>query len=227
MNDSTRKRKIRLAHILTALLAIIFASVVTGWAATDAPGFNPAISPAVPAEIELRPPAPKPRLVIPGEILAGVPSDIAQTRLLAESRCLAEVMYYEARGEGEIGEIAVAEVILNRLAGGEHGPTICSVVYEGFDQTFCQFTFVCDGSRDRAKLPEPWRASQVLAARLLAGQIRHTDETDGATNYHSTSVHASWDAEMTRVARIGNHVFYKAPPLQSLLPDRSFRGSLQ
>ena len=227
MNDTTKKRMVWLAHILATLLAVIVTSVITGWAATSAPGPNPAVTPPKPAEIELKPPAPKPKLVIPAEILANAPSDVALARLLIESRCLADVMYYEARGEGEAGEIAVAEVILNRLASGGHGHTICSVVYEGFDQTFCQFTFVCDGSLDRPKLPEPWRAAQVLAARLLAGQIHPADQTDGATNYHSTAIHAAWDSKMTRVAQIGNHVFYKAPPLRPSVSGSSFRGSLQ
>jgi len=210
-----------------AVSAIVFVAAIAGLAIAGPAGSDPAVAPLQPAEIHLIPPVSKPKLVVPGEILTGVTSEIALTQLVAESRCLADVMYYEARGESEAGQIAVAEVILNRLAGGGHGNTICSVVYEGFDQTFCQFTFVCDGSLDRPKASEPWRAAQVLAAQLLAGQIQSADKMDGATNYHSASVHTKWDAKMVRVVQIGNHVFYKNPQLRSSLMDTAFRGTLQ
>ncbi len=74
----------------------------------------------------------------------------------------------------EEGQRAVAEVILHRLAEGGHGHTICNVVYEGVGQTFCQFTFACDGSLQQPKVSEPWRAAQVLAARLMAGEVPPT-----------------------------------------------------
>jgi spore germination cell wall hydrolase CwlJ-like protein len=159
-----------------------------------------------------------------------VPPAISQTgalgdalkKLMAEHRCLAEVMYFEARGEGEAGQRAVAEVILHRLADGSHGPTICSVVYEGAGQTFCQFTFACDGSLDLPRIPDAWRAAQVLAARVLAGQGPVTDDTDGATYYHTVSVYPTWAPKMERITQIGNHIFYRAKPIRT-----AFRGPLQ
>jgi hypothetical protein len=227
MKKATQKKTRWLARLTATLLGIIFASVIAGWAATTPVSSEPVAPPTLPAEIQLRPPALKPKLAIPGVMLSSLSSEAAATRLLAESRCLAEVMYYEARGEGEAGEVAVGEVILNRLAGGGHGHTICGVVYEGFDQTFCQFTFVCDGSLGQPKLPEPWRAAQVLAAQLLAGQVHSADRMEGATNYHSASIHASWDSKMVRVAQIGNHVFYRPPALRPSVADTAVRGSLQ
>jgi hypothetical protein len=237
---------IRIARILAVLLALTGTSAVAGSAeiapasvlsasvlpASVLPVSVPPVSappvtaPTAPAVIELRPPAAAPKLAIPGEIDSSAPSQIALTKLLSESRCLAEVMYFEARGEGEAGEIAVGEVIMNRLAAGTHGHTICNVVYEGAGQTFCQFTFACDGSLDKPKLAEPWRAAQVLAARLLAGEAPVESEVGGATYYHAVSVTPSWKSRMVRVGQIGNHIFYRLPLLRPSVMDAVFRGSL-
>lgn len=150
------------------------------------------------------------RPVLPGPISQEGDAGDALKQLAAEQRCLADVIYFEARGESEAGRRAVAEVILHRLAEGTHGRTICSVVYEGANQTFCQFTFACDGSTGRQRLAGPWRAAQVLAARLLVGEVP-SDATDGATYYHAAWVHPSWAPAKLRVAEIGNHIFYRDP----------------
>jgi len=146
--------------------------------------------------------------------------------LSAQHRCLAEVMYFEARSEGEEGQRAVAEVILHRLDGGEHGKSICAVVYEGAGQTFCQFTFVCDGSLDKPREPEAWRQAQVLAARMLSGEVPSNVETGDATYYHTVDVHPTWAPRMARVAQIGRHIFYRAAQ-KPVLISAAFRGSLQ
>jgi spore germination cell wall hydrolase CwlJ-like protein len=218
---------LRRTQVLATLLSVLFASVVAGWVFTSPAVSEPAVAPTEPAVIELRPPAAHPHLSIPMRIAADVSAATAISQMVSESRCLAEVMYFEARGEGEAGQVAVAAVIMNRLAAGDHGRTICSVVYEGAGQTFCQFTFACDGSRDKAKLPEPWRASQVLAVRLLAGEVPAPPQTQGATYYHSAMVTPSWDSKMVRTGQVGNHVFFRLPPLRPSLIDAAFRGSLQ
>jgi spore germination cell wall hydrolase CwlJ-like protein len=133
------------------------------------------------------------------------------------------VIYFEARGESEAGQRAVAEVILNRLAKGTHGHTICSVVYEGEGQTFCQFTFACDGSLLQPRIAEPWRAAQVLAARLMVGEVP-AGTTFGAIYYHAVSVHPTWVPKKLRVTQIGNHIFYRDRAVQF---SAVFRGSVQ
>jgi Cell Wall Hydrolase len=133
--------------------------------------------------------------------------------LLTEHRCLSEVMYYEARGEGEEGEHAVAQVVFGRLAQGGHGKTICDVVYEGVGETFCQFTFACDGSMDRPKDPKAWRMSQILAARLMARELGPIGDIKGATNFHAARIHPSWASGVEKIAKIGNHIFYRAKSL--------------
>ena len=197
----------RLGDVLAVVVAVLLASVIVALAQTsdDPPT---AQVPPKPVKIELKQPRPLHPVAMPGTISQDGDSGEALQKLAAEQRCLAEVMYFEARGESEAGQRAVAEVILHRLAEGGHGHTICNVVYEGSGQTFCQFTFACDGSLLKPRAMEPWRAAQVLAARLMAGEVP-ADGTLGATYYHAVSVHPTWAPGKQRVVQIGNHIFYR------------------
>ena len=159
----------------------------------------------------------------PQPIAARAATAEAMARMSQEHRCLSEVLYFEARGETEAGQIGVAKVIFHRLAGGRHGDTICAVIYEGVGRTFCQFTFACDGSLDRPRAADAWRAAQVLAARIMTGQVQAPEILDGATHYHTTAVHPTWAPQMQRLARIGNHIFYRAQPMRTGIA--SLRGS--
>jgi hypothetical protein len=136
-------------------------------------------------------------------------ADIVLGQLLAEHRCLSEVMYYEARGEGEEGQQAVAEVVFHRMEHGNYGHSICAVVYEGAGHPGCQFSFACDGELALPKEPEPWRETQILAARILTGEVRLADATGDATHFHAVSVAPDWTGDMIRTVQIGNHVFYR------------------
>lgn len=173
------------------------------------------VAPAAPVHIALKPLEFVPLRPDQSAIQETSATTEAVHDLLAEHRCLAEVMYFEARGEGEEGERAVAEVVFDRLAQGSHGATLCDVVYEGVGKTFCQFTFACDGSMREAKDPEAWRSAQVLAARLMVGELGGFEDLKGATNYHAAYVHPSWASRFEKIARIGNHIFYKAKTLAS------------
>lgn len=209
----------RLGDVLAVVVAILLASAIVALAQTsDEPPAAPG-----PVSIEIKLPKPVHLIAIPGPIQPDEGAGDALKRLTAEENCLAQVIYFESRGESEAGQRAVAEVILNRLAEGNHGRTICNVVYEGLGQTFCQFTFACDGSIERPKVAEPWRAAQVLAARLLVGELP-ADTTLGATYYHAVSVHPTWAPGKMRVTRIGNHIFYRDRPLAV---SAAFRGSVQ
>src|SRR5262249_51716950 len=132
--------------------------------------------------VHLAPPAPPPQIML----------DIPAADLLAEHRCLTEALYYEARGEGQGGEQAVAEVIFRRLSMGRYGHSICAVVYEGATHPGCQFSFTCDGSMHHLREPESWNKAEELASRILVGAVRLGNITGSATNYHATTVSPYW-----------------------------------
>jgi len=137
--------------------------------------------------------------------------ELAGARLTAESQCLAEVMYYEARGEGLEGQKAVAEVVLQRTRNPNYSSTVCGVIHEGVEpgRRDCQFTFACDGSMRRPKEAVAWNQVHLLAERIMAGQIRLAGETGHAIAYHNTDVSPSWAGSMLKTVQIGNHIFYR------------------
>jgi spore germination cell wall hydrolase CwlJ-like protein len=140
-----------------------------------------------------------------------ITQDSAMAELFREHRCLSEVMYYEARGEGVKGQMAIAEVVFHRLRKGNYGHSICSVVYEGAGRQGCQFSFACTRVAHR-KSNRAWQQAQYLAAKILVGQARLMNTTDGAVNFHAISVNPVWSSEMEKTTQIGNHVFYKSLP---------------
>jgi spore germination cell wall hydrolase CwlJ-like protein len=137
------------------------------------------------------------------------PADAVMTQLLAEHKCLSEVLYYEARGEGAGGQKAIAEVVFHRMNHGDYGHSICAVVYEGANRSGCQFSFTCNGDMKRAKQPGAWRESEKLAAQILTGQVSLKNATGGALNFHAVSVSPDWADTMDRTTQIGNHIFYR------------------
>jgi spore germination cell wall hydrolase CwlJ-like protein len=139
-------------------------------------------------------------------------SDQPMTRLLTEHRCLSEVLYYEARGETEEGQKAIAEVVFRRMKTGNYGQSICSVVYEGAKGSVCQFSFTCNGETLKKKAPGAWREAEMLAARILTNEVHIGTLTGGATNFHAISVQPVWADELQRTVQIGNHVFYRSGP---------------
>lgn len=136
-------------------------------------------------------------------------TDAAMAQLLAEHKCLSEVLYYEARGEGAGGQKAIAEVVFHRMNHGEYGHSICAVVYEGKDRPGCQFSFTCNGEINRPKQMAAWRKSESLAAQILTGQVPLHNATGGALNFHAVSVSPDWADAMDKTTQIGNHIFYR------------------
>jgi spore germination cell wall hydrolase CwlJ-like protein len=135
--------------------------------------------------------------------------DMILTQLVAEHRCLSEVLYYEARGEGRIGEQAVAEVVFHRMNAGHYGHSICAVVYEGSSHRGCQFSFTCNGYLRRPREASAWNKSEQLAAQILTGEAPLRNTTGGATHYHANWVKPSWAPTLKKTAQIGNHIFYR------------------
>jgi len=123
----------------------------------------------------------------------------------AAQRCVALAMYWEARGEGREGMLAVGSVVLNRVDDERFPDSVCGVIYQGGETPPCQFSWWCDGKSDRPTQQSAWLASLDLARELLTDRPR--DSTDGALFFHNTSIKSPWRRQ--RTARIGNHVFYR------------------
>ncbi|TKT81094.1 cell wall hydrolase [Aquamicrobium sp. LC103] len=126
-----------------------------------------------------------------------------------EQKCLAEGIYFEARGEDLKGQAAVAQVILNRVRNPAYPATICGVVYQNENwRNRCQFSFACDGTRPRVRSPYNYKVAQDIAMAVTAGKI-FIPEVGSATHYHATYVHPRWARTMEKVKKIGLHIFYR------------------
>ena len=140
------------------------------------------------------------------------PSEIAMAQLLAERRCLAQAMYYEARSEGVVGQKAVAEVVFHRMRNRNYPSTVCGVVFEGSQlKRACQFSFTCNGDMDKPKSKHAWAEAKLLAAKIMTGAVQLGDITDHATSYHADYVDPVWAAHLVKTVQIGRHIFYRFP----------------
>lgn len=140
--------------------------------------------------------------IAPGFFLRGSPD--SQARAVD---CLASAMWYEA-GESDLGQRAVAQVVLNRVRHPAFPKTVCGVVFQGSERTTgCQFTFTCDGVLGR----RPSTASLALA-RMRAELMLHgatVPQVGLATHYHTDWVHPVWSSAMDKLARIDTHLFFR------------------
>ena len=121
----------------------------------------------------------------------------------SEEMCLAKAVYFEARGESLEGQLAVAQVVLNRAASGYYPPTVCGVVTQP-----AQFSFVHGGAMPAADTrSEVWHKALAIADIAM----KHLATSVVASNvlwYHATYVAPAWGREHVRVAQIGMHIFY-------------------
>ncbi len=125
-----------------------------------------------------------------------------------ERTCLAEAIYYEARNQSVAGQMAVADVVMNRVASSRFPNTVCGVVYEGSHRvTGCQFSFTCDGSMDKRVERSAMERSQILAMTVMGGFRLALSQN--ATNYHATYVDPYWALTLDKTVKIDDHVFYK------------------
>jgi hypothetical protein len=124
-------------------------------------------------------------------------------------KCLAEAVYFEARGEAVRGQIAVAQVVLNRAFSGKYPESVCGVVYQNKHRHLaCQFTFACDNNKDVIREPDMWERARKIAKAMLDGQL-WLPEVDKSTHYHAYWVRPSWVSEMKKMYRTGVHTFYR------------------
>lgn len=115
--------------------------------------------------------------------------------------CLAMNVYWEARDQSLAGQVAVAQVTINRVFSPVYPNDVCSVVYERN-----QFSWYWDGKSDVPKEKEAWNRAQMVAKGVLAGS-GHSD-LKGVMNYHAVYVKPYWASKMSMVATIGDHIFY-------------------
>ena len=137
--------------------------------------------------------------------------------MLAESLiCLALNVYHEAKNQSFMGQVAVAQVVMNRVKDERYPNTVCDVVKQA--QTYkykptipiknkCQFSWYCDGKSDKPEEPKAWRDAMHVANGVYNGHIG--DFVEGATHYHAYYVNPSWAKVKKYVLRIDDHIFYK------------------
>ena len=143
------------------------------------------------------PPSPAERLHLEGKSYAKA------------ERCLANAIYFEARSEQVRGQMAVAQVVLNRVFSGFYPHDVCSVIYQNADHYLgCQFTFACDGKRKLINERGAWARANRIAKETLDGVV-YLPEVGKSTHYHALYVHPNWVREMHRLARYGEHTFYR------------------
>ena len=131
--------------------------------------------------------------------------------------CMAFNIYHEANNQSMLGQIAVGQVVMNRVEDRRFPDTVCEVVkqavtYKGTDKPVlhkCQFSWYCDGKKDEPNYDsKSWSNALKYAVVVLGGDIT-LDFTDGATHYHATYVRPAWAKTKTRTTRIDRHIFYR------------------
>ena len=136
----------------------------------------------------------------------------------AEIECMAKNIYFEAAVESTAGQLAVAQVTLNRVKSKHYPNTVCEVVYEGPKDANgfpkrdrCQFSWYCDGMGDNPRAGRGWSSSQSIAKWFYDHQDRLMDITDGATHYHADWMekYPKWAHKYRKNVRIDDHIFYK------------------
>ena len=129
--------------------------------------------------------------------------------------CLALNVYYEARNQPLQGQMAVAEVVMNRVVSNKFPDTVCEVIEEGPTYSWkpdfpvrnrCQFSWYCDGKSDMPMKEDAWETALIVAKDILANRPM---VLKGATHYHAVNVNPNWAKTKIFVRRVGDHLFYK------------------
>ena len=143
------------------------------------------------------------------------------TQDATEKECLAKNIYFEAKNQPLIGQLAVAIVVMNRVKDKRFPNTICEVVQQGptlaWTENFpvknrCQFSWYCDGRSDKPKHKKKWESSLKIASLILAYKDNASNIVfllDGATHYHADYVFPAWRTSKQKIVQIGDHIFYK------------------
>lgn len=132
-----------------------------------------------------------------------------------EEYCLALNIYHEARGSSYADQIAVADVVLNRVQDRRYPNTVCDVIKQGkknsngtMKRHACQFSWYCDGKKDTPLDKDSWVKAQEIAYKIYVFED-FRGITEGATHYHAEYVSPNWIRSLKLVGTIGSHVYYK------------------
>ncbi len=159
------------------------------------------------------------------------PALFAREKMDRESGCLAAALYFEARGESQLGQIAVAQVIVNRARSGYFPDSICRVVWQNsHKRNRCQFSFTCDGKADSVRDFESWQVAKKIALGFTTNRFAKTlskekhpaellpRQTRRSTHYHANYVTPDWSSKLKRMGRIGQHIFYVSSRVEKTMP---------
>ena len=159
------------------------------------------------------------------------PALFAKEKIKRQSGCLAAALYFEARGESRLGQIAVAQVIVNRAKSGYFPDSICRVVWQNSHRkNRCQFSFTCDGKADRIKDRKSWIVAKQIALQfmndadpMISPHTQHpakllTRNTRRSTHYHANYVSPGWSRKLQRMGQIGQHIFYVSKRVEKTMP---------
>lgn len=147
--------------------------------------------------VDQHPRSPAQRLALTGHV-----------RIKAE-KCLANAVYFEARDEPVRAQIAVAQVVMNRVFSPFYPKDVCGVVYQNSNRHLsCQFTFACDGKSKAVVEPDAWARAQRIARDVLDGKLWMPDVAK-STHYHDYWAHPNWVGEMKKMDRLGGLIFYR------------------
>ena len=130
--------------------------------------------------------------------------------------CLALNVYHEARDQPFIGQVAVAQVVMNRVRDDRYPDDVCEVVMQGPTYSWkpdfpvrhrCQFSWYCDGKSDKTPDQTAWDQALMIAQGVHTGNL--DDFVEGATHYHAYYVTPEWASTKTYITRIEDHIFYR------------------
>ena len=133
---------------------------------------------------------------------------------VSEEYCLAETIYFEARNQELLGQIAVGLVALNRVKSSRFPDTLCDVTRQAKRDSSgriikykCQFSYYCDGLKEHVAEKEAWSTAKIVAETVI--EQGHKDFTDGALYYHTTSIVPYWSSAYHPTLELGDHIFYR------------------
>ena len=132
--------------------------------------------------------------------------------------CLAQTIFWEGRSESNIAQLAISQVVMNRVNDHRFPDTVCGVVTEGIRYKWnnklvenqCAFSFYCDGQKEDTSFdPKAYEWAEDIAWGIQEGDLTFIDVTEGATHYHADYVSPAWADAFTKTVCIDTHCFYR------------------